>query len=434
VTDFRRPDLDLWEEEDPEDGRPTIVSERPTAAPTGRATRASDRTIPFGTIPGDRKTPEVQRSGLVQRLIEQGALEDDLPRNSSEDLRDSEIDLLKLPPDTHDDTTIEPTLELVSAARTTALPTAGTIVGVESEPATDDQVPTVSVKRPLPPVSVELTNTAAVLPLATPIGAPGASTERDVTERISIPTGMIGSIAPATRTFRPAARERKGLPFWPTALAALVLLGGGISIAKFQAEQRNQTTALSAQPAREEEVVMPPPAAPEPAPAAASAPPAAPAPVSEQVLSPEPPPVMGPTLPVRDETIVPVSRTRRVRERTAFASAEPAAAEAAPPVPVLAPPAMKAAGTAPLPEHPSRDQVASSLNAVTGQLQKCVGDRHGLAEVTVTVRPAGFVSYAVVSGEYAGTSEGSCIARAIRAAKFPAFTDPTLRVTYPFQL
>jgi hypothetical protein len=63
-----------------------------------------------------------------------------------------------------------------------------------------------------------------------------------------------------------------------------------------------------------------------------------------------------------------------------------------------------------------------------------VGDRHGVAEVTLTVRPAGFVSYAVVSGAYAGTSEGSCIARAVRAAKFPAFSDPTLRVTYPFEL
>jgi hypothetical protein len=439
VTDFRRPDLDLWEEEDPEDGRPTIVSERPTAAPTGKATKASDRTIPFGTVPGDRKTPEVQRSGLVQRLIEQGALEDDLPnRNSSEELRDSEIDLLKLPPDAEDESAIEPTLDLVTAARTTA-PLARavhTIDGVESEPATDDQVPTVSVKRPLPPVSVELQNTAAVLPAATPIGTPAASTERDVTERISIPTGMVGSIAPATRTFRPGARERKGLPFWQTALAALVLLGGGISIAKFQAEQRNQTTALSAQP-REEEVAVPPQPAPASAPATVSTPPAAPAPAAapEQVLGPEPAPAMiGPTLPARDESIVPVSRTRRVREQRAFASAEPGPSEVAPPVPVKAPVAVKAAGSDPLPEHPSRDQVASSLDAVAGQLQKCVGDRHGVAEVTVTVRPAGFVSYAVVSGEYAGTSEGSCIARAVRAAKFPAFTDPTLRVTYPFQL
>jgi hypothetical protein len=289
------------------------------------------------------------------------------------------------------------------------------------------------------------------------------SAERDITERISIPPiGMVGSIAPASRTFRPAARERKGMPFWQTALAALVLLGGGISIAKFQAEQRNQTAALSSQPARPAEEVSalpteplaiadPPSAAPAPEPPAAGAarsdapqvapPPAAPSPPAEQSLTPSapaaipPPASIGPLLPKREE-VVPVSRTRRVREQRAIASAEPEASEEAPaPAPALvAAPKPVAKSSEPLPAHPSRDQVVSSLSAVSAELQRCVGDRHGVAEVTLTVRSAGFVSYAVVSGGYAGTSEGSCIARAVRAAKFPAFTDPMLRVTYPFQL
>lgn len=461
MTDFRRPDLDLWEEEDAEDGRPTIVSERPTAAPTGRATKASDKTIPFGTIGGDRKTPEVQRSGLVQRLIEQGALEDELSaRNSSEELRDSEIDLLKLPPDPDDATVVEPTIDLVVAARSTAADTPRSariprlFEGVETEPATDDQVPTLSVKRPLPPVSVELQNAAAMLPAKAAAKGERVSFDREVTERISIPSGsgMIGSIAPTTRTFRPAAGERKGMPFWQTALAALLLLGGGISIAKFQAEQRNQTGAVSSQPSSVREqgqavrpvepaVLAAPPTANE-LPAAVSAPAVAAEladKVPEQALKPAAvptPATIGPMLPLpkRDDTVVPVSRTRRTRERTAIASAETepeVVPEAQPVKPQAAP---KPEKTEALPDHPSREQVTYSLNSVSSELKKCVGDRHGVADVTVTVRSAGFVSYAVVSGDYAGTPEGSCIARAVRAAKFPAFSEPTLRVTYPFQL
>ncbi|HTU60694.1 MAG TPA: hypothetical protein VMF89_19715, partial [Polyangiales bacterium] len=180
MTDFRRPDLDLWEEDDAEDGRPTIVSERPAAPTGGKTTKASEKTIPFGTSPVERKTPEVQRSSLVQRLIEQGALEEEgAARNSEEELRDSEIDLLKLPDD--DATLIEPEIELVTPAAAapvaaaptptstgTALPPAAaksseaiarprprSFDGVESEPSSEDQVPTVSVKRPLPPVSLE---------------------------------------------------------------------------------------------------------------------------------------------------------------------------------------------------------------------------------------------------------------------------------------
>jgi hypothetical protein len=455
--------LDLWEEEDAEDGRPTIVSERPTAAPNGKATKASDKTIPFGTIGGDRKTPEVQRSGLVQRLIEQGALEDELSaRNSSEELRDSEIDLLKLPPDPDDATVVEPTIDLVVAARSTAADTPrGARVprlfeGVETEPATDDQVPTVSVKRPLPPLSVELQNVATMLPGKAAVAGERVSFDREVTERISIPSGsgMVGSIAPTTRTFRPAASERKGMPFWQTALAALVLLGGGISIAKFQAEQRNQTGAVSSQPSSVSEqaqavqpvepaVLAAPPTAKEmPAPPPGSAPAVATRPaaeVPEQALKPASvptPATIGPMLPLpkRDDAVVPVSRTRRTRERTAIASAETEPEVVSPAQPVKPPAAPKPEKNEVLPDHPSREQVTSSLNSVSSELKRCVGDRHGVADVTVTVRSAGFVSYAVVSGAYAGTPEGSCIARAVRAAKFPAFSEPTLRVTYPFQL
>jgi hypothetical protein len=98
------------------------------------------------------------------------------------------------------------------------------------------------------------------------------------------------------------------------------------------------------------------------------------------------------------------------------------------------PPAAEAAPAPVLPAQPSRDQVTAALNSILPALQKCVGDRHDTADVTLTVRPAGFVSYAVVAGAFAGSAEGSCIARAVKAAKFPAFSDPSLRINYPFQL
>jgi hypothetical protein len=198
---------------------------------------------------------------------------------------------------------------------------------------------------------------------------------------------------------------------------------------------------------------MPSPAAEPvaPAPAAASEPAAlAEAPVAEPPPSASPEPPAQPLPSALPDPIVPpapsmeqpppnAARKLRVSrvERRALAAAAPEEPPAAVPEPALAPVA-QAEGEAPtapgLPAQPSRDQVSAALNAVVPALQKCVGDRHDTADVTLTVRPGGFVSYAVVSGAYAGSTEGSCIARAVKAAKFPAFSDPSVRITYPFQL
>ena len=87
-----------------------------------------------------------------------------------------------------------------------------------------------------------------------------------------------------------------------------------------------------------------------------------------------------------------------------------------------------------MPAQPSRDQVVAAMNSVLPGIKECVGDKHGTADVTVTVRSAGFVSYAIVGGTFVGTPEGSCIAKVVRDARFPTFTDPFIRVTYPYQL
>jgi hypothetical protein len=64
-------------------------------------------------------------------------------------------------------------------------------------------------------------------------------------------------------------------------------------------------------------------------------------------------------------------------------------------------------------------------------LRNCTGATHGDAELKLTVRSSGAVSYALVGGDYAGTPEGSCLAQTLRQASFPAFSDPVLRLTYP---
>ena len=58
----------------------------------------------------------------------------------------------------------------------------------------------------------------------------------------------------------------------------------------------------------------------------------------------------------------------------------------------------------------------------------------GVATVTLTVRGSGQVSHALVGGTFAGTPQGSCIARAVKLARFPSFSDDSVRITYPFQL
>jgi hypothetical protein len=46
----------------------------------------------------------------------------------------------------------------------------------------------------------------------------------------------------------------------------------------------------------------------------------------------------------------------------------------------------------------------------------------------------GHVSNASVTGQFAGTPVGSCIARAVRGATFPRFANPTFTFSYPFRL
>lgn len=79
----------------------------------------------------------------------------------------------------------------------------------------------------------------------------------------------------------------------------------------------------------------------------------------------------------------------------------------------------------------SREQVIGAMNRVQPAVMDCFHSAHGTAMANITVvGKTGRVTTAQVTG-MSGTV-GSCIARAVRGATFPRFTDETLTVRYPF--
>ena len=87
-----------------------------------------------------------------------------------------------------------------------------------------------------------------------------------------------------------------------------------------------------------------------------------------------------------------------------------------------------------LPATPDRDAVIAAMRAIQPLVSACAEERHGVATVEITVGSSGRVRSALVTGDFAGTPEGSCVARAVRRARFPQFTQPTFEITYPFSL
>jgi hypothetical protein len=84
-----------------------------------------------------------------------------------------------------------------------------------------------------------------------------------------------------------------------------------------------------------------------------------------------------------------------------------------------------------LPDLPSREDVAAGFQTVHEQLVRCAAGKHGIAKLDVTIAGTGRISHAVVDGAFAGTPEGSCMARAVRAARFPQFGQRHIKVSYP---
>jgi hypothetical protein len=87
-----------------------------------------------------------------------------------------------------------------------------------------------------------------------------------------------------------------------------------------------------------------------------------------------------------------------------------------------------------LPDIPGREAVVAALEPLRPAIAECSRGARGVAQLDITVSSSGAVSHAVVGGDFAGTAEGSCIARAARGAQFTPFKKPRFRVIYPFSL
>lgn len=149
----------------------------------------------------------------------------------------------------------------------------------------------------------------------------------------------------------------------------------------------------------------------------------------EEVAAPE----------IVETTAPPVAREAApIRARAPVAEAQPARAEAQPAraevrdeTPVAEP---TVAPRADLPESPAREDVVAAMAALAGDVQACASetDRGQLARVRFSFSSEGRPVHTAVSG-VSGPS-ASCIARAARTARVPAFSRDRFVIEYPFQL
>lgn len=83
---------------------------------------------------------------------------------------------------------------------------------------------------------------------------------------------------------------------------------------------------------------------------------------------------------------------------------------------------------------PTRAQISAALGPLAGQVRACGGPAGEVASVAVVFASNGSVRSASVGGSLAGTPAAGCIARVVRGAHVPAFTNPSFSVTYPYRL
>jgi len=93
-------------------------------------------------------------------------------------------------------------------------------------------------------------------------------------------------------------------------------------------------------------------------------------------------------------------------------------------------------GSSSLPDAPTRNEVKTALQGVSGAVKSCKKDSGGTAAVNVVFSgKTGRVSSAkVASGPFKGTPVGSCIASAVKRARVPRFKQSSFKVTFPYRL
>jgi hypothetical protein len=89
-----------------------------------------------------------------------------------------------------------------------------------------------------------------------------------------------------------------------------------------------------------------------------------------------------------------------------------------------------------LPDAPSRDDVKTALQGVSGAVKGCRQDAGGLATVDVTFsgKTGRATGARVASGPFKGTPVGACIEGAVKRARVPRFKQSSFKVTFPYRL
>lgn len=88
-----------------------------------------------------------------------------------------------------------------------------------------------------------------------------------------------------------------------------------------------------------------------------------------------------------------------------------------------------------LPSTPSRGDVTSALGSVASAVRTCGQGAHGMATTRIVFSgETGRVSDAQVTSASLSPEVRSCVARAVRGAHVPRFTQRTFSVNYPFSL
>lgn len=320
----------------------------------------------------------------------------------------------------------------------------------------------VAAKPSVRPVSVPPPATKSERPKPAIVPKPRAA---EAPQKLAPPSAPKAAPPPTPKLAQPAKPDRS---WWPGLLAAAAVGLGAIGVASVTMNQAapDSEAPLTA-PAMAVEMVAPA-AAP-----VAVAPPPMPAPPTTPEI-PEPVAAAAPTsggFPAESAdyavaeggTAVPARRVRAsapidhgiggggpiaaVREIPRAPAATPASApmparpattastaptEIAPSTPRGAP--SRQAASEPSAEL-SRETVASVMQGLLPEVSSCANGRRGTIPVDVIVQPNGHVTGATVTGSFQGTPEGSCIARAVRSAQFPAHDgDEPTRFRYPYAL
>lgn len=446
----------LLDDDDPDDDHATVVLSHPmtkSGTPPAGDERAMRRVTSFGAPQGANRAivgAEEQNASLYERLLRAGAL-DEVMSIAAEATFDARVPLTQAteavtpssPPfsavmaDLADE--LEPHRDSAEQLRESDLDILddGAFISVrpESSPISyhSEHSSPMSAPRPLGPPALSRGRVPSVM-----LG-PGASTRTDATERLAaIPSThpLANTLIPIANTVPPIRTTARHTPWWQVAIAAAALIGLGVALGRMQQQldvapkSLAQNSGEQAPSAADEARLAPP---------ASAAVVAEPASIESQTRDPS----------LRDSVATPKTVEPALASRVAASprsTRDPSGAPNRPSelanlpnaramvAPVTAPPVPQEIAGSNLPAQPTRDAVVTALSSIERQLSACAGEKHGVANVTLTVRGAGVVSHALVTGAFAGTPEGSCIARAVKLARFEPFRDASVRITYPFQL